>query len=70
MKKAASFVLGAVLLLGAATLGLRSSSAVADEHQKSHWRTKHHRASHGHYRHRRSGHKRVPNAESLRKQSW
>ena len=70
MKKTASFVLGAVLLLGAAALGLRSSSVVANEHQKNHWRTKHHRASHGHYRHRRGGHKGVPNAESLRKQSW
>ena len=70
MRKAVSFVLGAVLLVGAATLGSRSSSAVANERQKNHRRTENYGRPHRHYRHRTSGHKRVPNAESLRKQSW
>jgi hypothetical protein len=70
MRKAVSFVLGAVLLVGAATLGSRSSSAVANEHQKNRWQTEHHRRPHRHYRHRMGAHKGVPNAESLRKQSW
>ena len=51
MKKLVSFVLGGALLLGSATLGLRSGTASArDRHDRNH--SKHHR----HHRHRRHNH--------------
>jgi len=51
MKKLVSFVLGAVVLFGAATLGLQSATATAkDKHDKNYWR--HHRRHHRHRRHR------------------
>jgi len=47
MKKLVSFVLGAVVLFGAATLGLQSATANAkDKHDKNYWR--HHRRHHRH----------------------
>jgi hypothetical protein len=49
MKKLVSFVLGAVMLFGAATLGLPSASANAkDKHDKNYW--KHHRKHHRRHR--------------------
>jgi len=51
MKILVSFLLGAVMLFGAATLGLPSANASAkDKHGKNYWR-KHHRRHHR--RHRR-----------------
>ena len=56
MKTLVSFVLGAAMLFGAATLGLQSGSANAkDRHDKNNWRNermRHHR-HHRHHRHRR-----------------
>lgn len=53
MKKVVSFVLGAVVLFGAATLGLQSATANArDKHDKDYW--KHHHRHHRHHRHRKN----------------
>jgi hypothetical protein len=55
MKTVVSFVLGAVMLFGAATLGLPSGSAGAkdkDKHDKNYWR--HHRHHRKHHRHRKN----------------
>lgn len=53
MKTVVSFVLGAVMLFGAATLGLPSGSASAkDKHDKNYW--KHHRHHRRHHRHRKN----------------
>jgi len=50
MKKLVSFVLGAVVLFGAATFGLQSATANAnDKHDKNYW--KHHHHHHKHHRH-------------------
>ena len=49
MRRLFSFLLGGVLLLGAATLGLQSSTANAAEHNKTHRHHKHHH--HHHHRH-------------------
>jgi hypothetical protein len=52
MKTVVSFLLGAVMLFGAATLGLQSSTANAnDKHDKNYWKH-HHRKHHRHHRHR------------------
>jgi hypothetical protein len=54
MKTLVSFLLGAVMLFGAATLGLQSGSASAkdkDRHNKNYWRKHHHHRQHRrHYR--------------------
>jgi len=51
MKTVVSFVLGAVMLFGAATLGLQSASVSAkDRHDKDYWKHHHHR-HHRHHRH-------------------
>lgn len=57
MKTLVSFLLGAVMLFGAATLGLQSGSASAaennakhDKHDKNYWRH-HHKHHHKHHRH-------------------
>jgi hypothetical protein len=51
MKTAVSFLLGAVMLFGAATLGLQSGSASAkDKHDKEYWR--HHHKHHHHKHHK------------------
>ena len=48
MKKLVSFVLGAVVLFGAATFGMQSATANAkDHHDKNYWR--HHRRHHRHH---------------------
>jgi len=48
MKKLVSFLLSAVVLFGAATLGLQSATANAkDRHDKNYWRH-HHRHHHRH----------------------
>jgi len=53
MKTVVSFLLGAVMLFGAATLGLQSATANAkDKHDKNYW--KHHHRHHRHYRHRKN----------------
>lgn len=54
MKTVVSFVLGAVMLFGAATLGLQSGSVSAkDKHDKNYWR--HHRHHHHkHLKHRKN----------------
>ncbi len=53
MKKLASFLLGAVVLFGAATLGLQSATANAkDHHDKNYWR--HHRRHHRRHWQRRN----------------
>ncbi|HEX3253830.1 MAG TPA: hypothetical protein VHS05_30625 [Pyrinomonadaceae bacterium] len=55
MKTLVSFLLGGVMLFGAATLGLPSASASAkDKHDKNYWRTHHRRH---HRRHRRHDHR-------------
>jgi len=52
MKKLVSFVLGAAVLFGAATLGLQSGSASArDKHDRNYWR---HHKHHRHHRHGRN----------------
>ena len=60
MKTLVSFLLGAVMLFGAATLGLQSGSASAkdkakdkERHDKNYWRAHHRR----HHRHRRHDHR-------------
>ncbi len=50
MKKLVSFVLGAVVLFGAATFGLQSATANASD--KNYW--KHHHKHHRHHRHHRN----------------
>jgi len=55
MKTVVSFVLGAVMLFGAATLGLQSASVSAqnkDKHDRNYWR--HHRRHRRHHRHRKN----------------
>jgi Spy/CpxP family protein refolding chaperone len=48
MKTVVSFLLGAVMLFGAATLGLQSATANAkDKHDRDYWR--HHRHHHHHH---------------------
>ena len=56
MKKLVSFVLGAVVLFGAATFGLQTANA-ADKHNKhdKNYR-KHHHKHHKHHRHYRTNH--------------
>lgn len=55
MKKLVSFALGAVVLFGAATLGLQSATASAkDRHDKNYWR--HHRRHHKHHKHWQKNH--------------
>ena len=49
MRRLFSFLLGGVLLLGGATLGLQSGTANAAEHNKAHRHHKHHH--HHHHRH-------------------
>lgn len=54
MKTVVSFLLGAVMLFGAATLGLQSGTASAkDKHDKNYWKHHHHR-HHRHHRHRKN----------------
>jgi outer membrane biogenesis lipoprotein LolB len=53
MKKLVSFVLGTVVLVGAATFGLQSANA-KDKHDKNYW--KHHHKHHKHHRHYRTNH--------------
>lgn len=54
MKTVVSFLLGAVMLFGAATLGLQSATANAkDRHDKNYWKQHHHR-HHRHHRHRKN----------------
>lgn len=53
MKKLVSFLLGAVVLFGAATLGFQSATVSAkDKHDKNYWR--HHRRHHRRHRHRKN----------------
>lgn len=55
MKTLVSFLLGAVMLFGAATLGLQSASVSAkDKHDNNYWR-RHNRRHHR--RHRRHDHR-------------
>lgn len=55
MKKLVSFVLGTLVLFGAATFGLQSATASAkDRHDKNYW--KHHHKHHKHHRHYRTNH--------------
>jgi hypothetical protein len=55
MKKLVSFLLGAVVLFGAATFGLQSATANAkDRHDKNYWR--HHRRHHKHHKHWKKNH--------------
>ena len=52
MKTLVSLMLGAVMLFGAATLGLQSGSASAkdkDRHDKNYWRKHHRRHHHRHH---------------------
>ena len=53
MKKLVSFVLGAVVLFGAATFGLQSANA-KDHHDKNYKR--HHHRHHRHQRHWKKNH--------------
>jgi hypothetical protein len=54
MKTVVSFLLGAVVLFGAATLGLQSATVSAkDKHDKNYWRHRHHR-HHKHYKNKLS----------------
>ena len=55
MKTVVSFLLGAVMLFGAATLGLQSATANAkDKHDKEYW--KHHHHHHKHHKHHYKNH--------------
>jgi len=55
MKTVVSFLLGAVMLFGAATLGLQSGTANAkDKHDKDYW--KHHHRHHRHHKHHYKNH--------------
>jgi len=55
MKKLVSLALGAVVLFGAATVGLQSATAnPRDKHDKNYWR--HHRRHHKHQWHGRKNH--------------
>ena len=60
MRRVASLLLGAVLVLGAAAFGMKSGTANGSEST--------HR--HHHHKHNRHHQKRVPNAASLRNTSW
>ena len=51
MKTLVSFLLGAVMLFGAATLGLQSASVSAKDRHDKNWNKQHH-----HRHHRRHGH--------------
>ena len=51
MKTLVSLLLGAVMLFGAATLGLQSASASANEHHDKNWRKHHHHRHHHHHGH-------------------
>jgi hypothetical protein len=52
MKTVVSFLLGAVMLFGAATLGLQSATANAkDKHDKNYWKHHHQHRHHKHHRH-------------------
>ena len=54
MKTLVSLLLGAVMLFGAATLGLQSASASAkDDHHDKNWRKHHHHRHHRHGQHHR-----------------
>ena len=50
MKTVVSVLLGAVVLFGAATLGVQSASASPNNHHHHKHHHKHHRHSHGHKR--------------------
>jgi len=54
MKKLVSFVLGAVVLFGAATFGLQTANA-KDKHDKDYWKHHHHR-HHKHHKHYKKNH--------------
>jgi hypothetical protein len=55
MKTIVSFLLGAVMLFGAATLGLQSATANArDKHDKDYW--KHHHHHHRRHKHHYKNH--------------
>ncbi|HEX5601374.1 MAG TPA: hypothetical protein VFX63_02450 [Pyrinomonadaceae bacterium] len=55
MKTVVSFLLGAVMLFGAAALGLQSATANAkDKHDKNYW--KHHHHHHKHHKHHYKNH--------------
>lgn len=53
MKTLVSFLLGGVMLFGAATLGLQSGSASAKDKHDKNWYRQHHR----HHRHHRHNHR-------------
>jgi len=56
MKTVVSFLLGAVMLFGAASLGLQSGTANAkDKHDKDYWKHHHHR-HHKHHKHHYKNH--------------
>jgi len=53
MKTVVSFLLGAVMLFGAATLGLQSATANAkDKHDKNYWKHHHHRHHKHHHQYK------------------
>jgi len=51
MKKAVSFLLGAVMLFGASSLGLAK-----DKHDKEYWKHHHHHKHHKHHKHHYKNH--------------
>jgi hypothetical protein len=51
MKTLVSFLLGAVMLFGAATLGLQSASVSAKDRHDKNWYKHHHRRHHRRHRH-------------------
>jgi hypothetical protein len=51
MKTLVSFLLGAVMLFGAATLGLQSASANAKDRHDKNWSKRHHHRRHRRHRH-------------------
>jgi hypothetical protein len=51
MKTLVSFLLGAVMLFGAATLGLQSGSASAKDKHDKNWYKQHHHRHHRRHKH-------------------
>jgi len=69
MKRIASVLLAVVLLFGFLALSSQSAVASPENHNARHWQTDRHR--HHHHKHHNSNYRqRVPDARSLRKESW
>jgi len=53
MRRLISFLLGGAVLIGGATLGLRTGTAnAADHHDKNYYKKHHHKHHHHHHKHK------------------